>query len=199
MASGKDGGESLTRRKLLYDLAGELLTGEPAENWSGPAMERGKIMEAEAREHYAFTRGVEVERVGFVRNKLPRGQIVGASPDGFVVNDFTKRAKGLEIKTQIPRLMIEQLMRGGIPPEHRAQVQGTMLVAELEEVDLVIFYRGMPGALVFTVARDDAFIKQIESEIERFDYDLKQLVEKVRSMLGGKRKPADVAKEAIPR
>ncbi len=171
-------GEGKTRTKLLYDLAGEILTGEPAEKWSGPAMERGKAMEAEAREYYAFTHDVEVVRIGFVRNKLPRGQVIGASPDGFIGN-----AKGLEIKTQIPRLLIEQLVKGAaMPPEHRVQVQGTMLVCELESMDLMIFYRGMPVAPVFTVERDEIFIKEISDAIEVFDYDLKRLVEKIRAM-----------------
>lgn len=195
MASGRDGGESKTRQKLLYDLAGELLTGESAESFSNAAMERGKKMEEEAREHYAFTRGVVVERIGFVRNKLANGVVVGCSPDGFV-----GRTKGLEIKTMIPRLIIEQLVRGaGMPTEHRAQVQGTILVAELESVDLALFYHGMPKAPVFTVERDEVFIKQLTDEIERFDYELRTLLDKVRRQLGVPTKGIDVAREAIPR
>jgi len=182
MASGRDGGDSKTRTKLLYDLAGELLTGLPAEGYSNFAMERGKQMEAAAREQYMRTHFDDVRRVGFIRNKLPNGRHVGASPDALV-----GAARALEIKTMIPRLMIEQLVKGaGMPPEHRAQIQGTMWVGELEAVDLILFYQGMPVTPKFSVARDDAYIKEISNAIEIFDHELHKLVAKIRAMGGTK-------------
>ena len=62
MASGRDGGESVGRQRLLYQMAGEVLSGVPAETYVSRAMERGIRMEPAALEHYAFTRGVQVTR-----------------------------------------------------------------------------------------------------------------------------------------
>jgi len=44
MAVGKNGGKSLTRIAYLNKLAGEILTGEPMENFVSAAMERGSLM-----------------------------------------------------------------------------------------------------------------------------------------------------------
>lgn len=176
MRSGRDGGESKTRTELLYKLAGERLTGVPAENYRNKAMERGNEMEPEARKHYERTHFVELHRVGFVR----RG-IMGCSPDSLVGDDGA-----LEIKTMAPHLLIAQLVNGaGLPPEHRAQVHGTLLVTERAWVDLLLFYRRMPVAPVFRIERDETYIKQIADEVEKFDYELRKLVERLRAM--GKR------------
>ena len=182
MADGRDGGDSIGRRKLLYQLAGELLTGEVAETFTNAAMMRGKEMEPEACEHYAFTRDVELERVGFVVRTLPRGQRVGCSPDRFVVG----QDKVLETKTMRPDLLIELAQRGTFPTEHRAQCYGTLWVTGRSLCDLMIFYRNMPIAPTFTLERNELYIRQIAEAVEVFAYELKGVVEHVRNM-GGRR------------
>lgn len=185
MREGKDGGESATRRDLLYRLAGEILSGEVAESFRSEAMKRGNAMEQDARAQYARTNlAANVQRVGFAKRTIP-GQfstlVVGASPDAQV-----GPRRGLEIKTMAPHLMIALAERGTPPSEHRAQVHGTMWVTGWYEVDLMFFYRGMPIAPKFRFERDEAYIKQISDEVERFDYELQQLVKKIRSMGGAR-------------
>lgn len=181
--------DSKTRREYMHKLAGEILTGRPAEGKiTTAAMQRGHEMEPEARDHYAKTNIVKVDRVGFVRRLLPSGRYAGSSPDGLM--DARKGGtwrKGLEIKTMAPHLMIALLERGAtLPPEHRWQVYGTMWVADLEEVDLMLFYRGMPVAPKFTVVRSEAAIKEIADAVEVFDHELNGLVKKIRAMGGGR-------------
>lgn len=179
MASGKDGGDSKTRTKLLYQMAGEILCGEPAETYSNASMQRGSDMEAEAREHYARTNFAEIRRVGFVRRTLPTGRLVGCSPDALVGDDGV-----LEIKTMKPELLIELALRGaaGFPTQHRHQCQGALWVTGRQWCDLLIFYRGMPVAPKFRIDRSDAHIKEISDAVEIFDYELRRLVEKIGSM-----------------
>src|SRR5690606_15392353 len=75
-ARARGASPSQARLKYLRTLAGEIIRGTPEEEgFSSPAMERGKIMEAEARDLYAFARGVEPVQVGFVRSGN-----AGASP-----------------------------------------------------------------------------------------------------------------------
>ncbi len=185
MAEGKDGGDSLTRRKLLYQLAGEIITGETAKTFRSEDMDRGNQMEPEARDYYARTRFADLEPIGFIRRTVrrPLGSdfIVGCSPDSKV-----GPRKGLEIKTMQPDLLIELALRGaaGFPSEHRAQCQGTMWVADWDEIDLMIYYRSMPVAPTFTVQRDDVYIAKIIEAVEVFHYDLYRLVEKIRNMGG---------------
>lgn len=177
MASGKDGGPSLTRAQYLHRLAGEIITGRVAEEtFKSKAMERGNEMEGDAIADYERRKGVEVHRVGLAVNfsGLKR---CGASPDGLVGFDG-----GLETKTMRPDLMIPLLLKGAsMPPEHRAQVQGNMLVLERDVWDFKIFYPGMPDFTV-TVHRDETYLRELHNAIEIFNHDLKQLVEKLRKM-----------------
>src|SRR3954468_22659041 len=79
MAVGPKGGKSATRVSYLNKLVGEIITGEPMASYSNADMERGKLMEDEARDLYAFTADIEPERVGFIRNGDK-----GASPDSLI-------------------------------------------------------------------------------------------------------------------
>lgn len=180
MASGKDGGESITRVEYLRRLAGEIITGRlTEETYKSAAMERGKEMEPEAVADYEAKSGLEVQRVGLGINfdGLKR---CCASPDGLIGFD-----SGLETKTMRPDKMIPLLERGaGLLPEHRAQVFGNMLVFERDSWVFKIFYPGMPRYEV-TVTRDERYIRELHNSIEVFNHDLKRLVEKLRNMGAG--------------
>lgn len=171
-------GEGKMRTRYLRELAGEIITGRPAETFKSVAMARGNEMEAEARDHYARTKFADLRRVGFVKNAgLMKYAMVGASPDALIGDDG-----GLEIKTMIPALMIELLDKGAtMPPEHRAQVHGNIWVCERSWLDFKIYYPRMPDFTV-RVQRDDAYIEQIKNAVEIFSYDLKMLVERLRKM-----------------
>jgi hypothetical protein len=162
-------GEGKTRSEYMRTLAGEILTGEPAESFTNIHMERGKTMEDEARETYAFLEGVEIQRVGFIRNGNK-----GASPDSLLGT-----SGGLEIKTALPKIQIDRLERDRLPPEHRAQVQGNLWVSEREFWDFVSYWPKLP-MLTIRVYRDETFIKEMSDEIDRFNDELAALVERVR-------------------
>ncbi len=176
MAQGQDG-PALTRTDYLRRLAGEIITERPAEEtFRSRAMERGKEMEPEAIADYEARRGVQVRRVGLGIN-FSGLRRCGASPDGLVGFDA-----GLETKTMRPDLMIALLEDGArMPGEHRAQVQGNMHVFERDRWDFKIFWPKMPDFTV-TVFRDDAYIKQLDNQIQVFNWELKKLVEKLRAM-----------------
>ena len=180
MSEARDPETGGTRAEYMRRLAGELLTGEVAEEkFKSKAMERGNLMEPEARDDFARRNLYELEQVGFVRRRLPSGRYVGASPDSL----FEKRRCGLEIKTMRPDLMIARLESGaGMPSGHRWQVYGTMWVCGLESVVLKLFYRGMPVSPEYQVNRDEKVIKEISDAVEVFDHQLTQLVKKIRAM-----------------
>lgn len=169
MAIGPKGGKSVTRQKYLRQLAGEILTGEPMVNYVSPDMERGKLMEDEARDLYAFMHGVEPERVGFIRNGDK-----GASPDSLLGD-----AGGLEIKSAAAHIQIERLLDGGLPSEHKAQVQGSLWVAEREWWDFCSYCPKLP-LLVVRVYRDEDYIKSIANHVDLFNIELQQTVEYIR-------------------
>lgn len=160
-------GEGKTRREYMLKLLGERLTGEPADSYTNQHMERGKDMEAEARTKYEFLRDVECKQVGFIRNGDR-----GASPDSLVGD-----VGGCEIKTKLPHLQLDVLLRDRLPPEHLAQCQGFLWVAEREWVDFVSYWPRLP-LFVKRVHRDDAYIKNLSVEVEAFNDELAALADR---------------------
>lgn len=164
--------EMLGRKRLLWRLAGEIMTGEPEETYRGPAMERGKANEAEARDLYALLNDVEPEQVGFIRNGN-----CGCSPDSLLNDDGL-----LEIKDAKPSIQIERLLEGNkLPPEHKAQVQGQLLVSERAWCDFMSHSRGMPP-LIVRVERDEEYIAELRAAVDKFVAELEQLVKWLRAM-----------------
>lgn len=169
LAKGKDGGPSVTRRTYLHKLAGEVITGQPCENYNNAYMDRGKALEAEARDLYGFVHSHELRRVGFVRNG-PKG----CSPDALIGANG-----GLEIKTAAPHVLIPILLRNEFPPEHKAQVQGNLWVSEREWWDLAIYFPKMP-LFVKRSYRDEGYIKILAANVEQFNDDLAEIVGKLK-------------------
>jgi hypothetical protein len=167
MAKGKGGGESVTRRKYLLSLAGERLTGECVEGYTNSHMERGKVMETEARDLYLFRTDAEATQVGFLRNEKHRA---GASPDSLIGTNGM-----LEIKTKLPHLQLDLLLSGGLPAEHKAQVQGQLWIAEREWVDFVSYWPKLP-LHIFRVYRDEEYILGMASAVSAFNAELDEIV-----------------------
>lgn len=164
-------GEGKTRKKYMLQLAAEIITGEPGETYNNQFMERGKIMEDDARQFYCFTRNIEPRRVGFIRN----GD-VGCSPDSLL------GANGmLEIKTQKADLLIETLLKDGFPPEHKAQCQGGLWVGDREYIDICVYWPGMPK-LIKRAEPDKPYIDNLKGEVARFTDELNEIVARIRSL-----------------
>lgn len=169
MASGVGGGASKTRAKYMRQLAGEIITGEPTEGYSNGHMDRGHVMEPEARKRYAFLADADIRQVGFIRNG-PKG----CSPDSLV------GANGmLEIKSKLPDLVIECWERNSFPPEHKAQCQGALWVAEREWIDIVVYWPAMP-VFIKRAYRDEPYIAALSMAVDLFNSELGSLVDRVR-------------------
>ncbi len=169
-ARARGASPSQARLKYMRTLAGEIIRGTPEEEgYSSPAMERGKVTESEARDLYAFARGVEPVEVGFVRNGN-----AGASPDSLIGDDG-----GLEIKTALAHIQIERLQKGELPSEHKAQVHGNLWITERAWWDFVSYSPGLPP-LIVRVERDEAYIAKLAAAVDAFNSELAEVVEKVR-------------------
>lgn len=171
MASGKGGAPSLTRAKYMRELVGERITGEANEGYSNAHMERGKAMEAEARDLYAFVHDEPLQRVGFIRNGEK-----GCSPDS-----LAGTRGGVEIKTALPHILIEILQKDQVPTEHIPQVQGTLWVAEREWWDLVVFWPKMP-MFKKRIYRDEAYIASLKKGVSLFIEELAELEAHIRKL-----------------
>lgn len=168
LAKGRGGGESLTRRKYLFTLAAQVITGDYVPTWAGNEhTERGHAMEDEARQLYAFQSDADPARVGFMR----RGR-AGASPDSLVGESGL-----LEIKTKLPHLHLDVLDQDRLPPEHVAQVQGQLLVSGRDFCDFVSYWPKLP-IFVKRVERDEEYIAKLTQALADFNGELDAIVSK---------------------
>jgi hypothetical protein len=173
MASGRGGGESKTRRTYMLKLAGEILTGEPSEGYGNGHMDRGHLLEPEARALYAFMADAEPEQVGFIRNG-PKG----CSPDALIGD-----AGMLEIKTKLPHLLLDCLIRDEFPADHKAQCQGALWVAEREWIDIAVYWPKLP-LFIKRAYRDEEYITRLAESVEQFNAELAEIVAAIRRIGG---------------
>lgn len=166
--------EMLTRTKLLRQLAGEILTEEPKSDFSNRYTERGKALEPEARAYYQRRTFTDVRRVGFVYNP---DLDCGWSPDGLIGDDGA-----LEIKCVEPHILIGILDRGVFPPEHRPQCHGALFIGRRKWLDLLIYSHPSMPKFVARLEPDPVYHREIWNEVQRFQWELKSLVEKLKKM-----------------
>lgn len=170
-------GQGKTRASYMLKLAAERLTGKVEEGFSNKHTDRGTEQEPFARLAYEAHVGEIVEEVGFIKHPT---MMAGSSPDGLV------DVGGVEIKSVIPTVQIETIMKGGYPSSHKAQIQGNLWITGRPWWDFVSYSPDMPGKLrlyVFRVERDEAYIRTIESEVRTFLTELDALIE---TLLKGK-------------
>jgi len=143
-----------TRDGYIYGLVAEKLTRTIESGHSTLAMERGTMLEPQARNWYRFESGREVQEVGFVYTDAARQS--GCSPDGLCAD------RGLEIKCPLRKnsvaFVLSMKKTGKVPIEHAAQVQFQMWVTGLTLVDFVVFNpeNAIPSAMV-TVEKDEKY------------------------------------------
>jgi hypothetical protein len=164
-------GQGKTRRTYMLKLIGEILTQEQQDNYSNAHMDRGKELEEEARELYSITTGIDVEQCGFIKN----GEL-GYSPDGICEEDGL-----LEVKTKLPHLQLDVLLKNKIPPEHIPQLQGGLLVSDHEWIDFVSYWPRLP-IFIKRMYRDKKIIADIKISVNAFIEEMHETIEKIKRM-----------------
>lgn len=173
----KDGQKKQTYHSVMMKLAGERITGEPVEEAITLPMRRGTELEPKARQFYGTLTQTEPECVGFV---LAEDRMKGCSPDAFIGKNGM-----LEIKTKKPEILISHYYQDSFPAEHKAQCQGGLWITQREWVDLMIYWPRMPP-LIKRAYRDEAYIRKLEVEINRFNDALERMVHQINGINGGK-------------
>jgi hypothetical protein len=163
-------GDGKMRGKYLRELASETIRGWVEDGYSNEHMARGQEQEDDARRAFAFEHAIEPIRVGFIR----RGR-VGCSPDSLIGDDG-----GLEIKSALGHIQIDRLQRGRLPPEHVAQVQGSLWMTGRKWWSFVSYSPDLPLMHV-RVERDEEYIARLAKAVTAFTEELDALV----SSLGG--------------
>lgn len=128
---------------LIYQLAGEIVTGETPPDFGNYWTERGKEMEAQAIEAYMEETFHQANRVGFISY----GKYAGCSPD-FTVDD----KRGGEVKCLSAREHFRYCHTRKIEKDYFAQVQWCLFVTGFEVWDYVHY---CPGAGAWELVVDE--------------------------------------------
>lgn len=152
------------RANYKAQLIAERLTGQRQESFTNAAMQWGVDTEEAARVAYAFLEGQTVLEEAFVIH--PTIADAGASPDGLVGDDGL-----VEIKCPNTATHIETLKGAAIPAKYVGQMQWQMACTGRQWCDFVSFDPRMPEEMqlfVHRLARDDAFIAELEEAVMTF-------------------------------
>lgn len=159
-------------------LIAEIILGRPQETFPQTFwMERGEMLEADAKKLYEFETGYDIKNGGFATNDLGSA---GASPDARIFDKDGKLIGGAEIKCPAPWTHVENLLRDEIDPDYIPQVQGQILIYGFEFVDWFSYHPEMPPALIRTY-RDDEYCEKLESALSDFHEIKMAKIEKLKS------------------
>lgn len=141
---------------LIQDIAWERVFGPIDNGFQSDAMERGTIMEAEARRWYEQHRNHPIQQVGFVVHAtLPT---VGWSPDGLIGTG------AVEIKCPLHKAWMSCMKQMLVPAEYRWQTRWGMWVGQLEWQDFAM-YHPQPGGLILPCELLPEHAEQMEERV----------------------------------
>ena len=167
--------EAKQRTQLLYDMAGEIISGKKKEHFTNQNMLNGTEFENEARLYYSLVTGNEVETIAMIKD----GPHKHVSPDGLCDSDGI-----IEIKNVIPSTFVAFIDKPSIPTAYRKQMQWGMARSRRTWCDYVLYCKDFVGQsnpmIITKVARDEKEIRELEDGADKFINELLALVERVR-------------------
>jgi YqaJ-like recombinase protein len=164
-------GEAASRRNLRVQLVLERLTGRSQDTfYTNFDMERGILLEDEARRAYEAQTGILIETVGFVAHDT---LLAGCSPDGLTEDGL------IEIKCPKAATHLDYV-RGDLPGEYLTQITHSLWLTAKAWGDFVSYHPDFPEHLRLKVTRIHAkdldlaahelAVRLFLSEVER-EYD----------------------------
>ena len=152
---------SKSASRYAHALVAEILLGEAQDAPIGDLewVARGRQLEPHAVRQYEFETDTETRPGGFVTTDDGR---MGCSPDRLVMGE----AGAVEVKCCSPAVHMGLLMDGP-GDDHRQQVQGLLLVAELDFVDFYGWHPDLPPAS-WRTGRDEPYIAKMRAALNEF-------------------------------
>lgn len=155
-------GYSTSRKNYLTELVIERF-GVINESFTNSAMQHGTETEPYARHAYEVKNGVMIDEIDFVNH--PTIAMAGASPDGLIGEGL------LEIKCPNSATHFEYLTDDVVPEIYKPQMAWQMACTGAKWCDFVSFDNRVPDGLQYfqiRYMRDDAYIAELEKEVQTF-------------------------------
>ena len=141
----------------INQLIAELITGESEPFYINAHMERGNLLEPDAREMYEFISGNDTLEVGFI---VDTTFSYGCSPDALVGSEG-----GLELKCPAANTQVAYLRDPTVGvKKYWQQIQGCMWVTGRDWWDFMTYHPNLPHTLV-RVQRDKDYIAKLADEV----------------------------------
>ena len=145
------------------ELVAEYLSEAPKEHFTSPDIERGNLLEAQAREYCSLLTGLDFKEVGFVEVN----EFLGVSPDG-VVFDNEKLTDSIEIKCHSDKVFLELLLTEEIDPKYLAQMQMQMRAMRTESCLYFAYNPNIkPYYFMKRIKKDEKAQEKLKSGIDR--------------------------------
>lgn len=168
---------STSAEPYMNHLLAERIKGAPIDGFKSQWMDRGNQYEARAVASYELDNDCECEKVGFVTTDDGR---IGCSPDRFVIRQGHNR-RLLEAKAPtLPNHVGYLRAVTGAMSAYKVQLMGQLWVCEADSVDIISYHPDIPKEAqnaVFTVNRDEVFIKELAAHVRAFSNRLEDLAE----------------------
>jgi len=167
------GEPSKQREGYLYELAGEVITGNKEISWRNACTDQGNEREQEAIDFFSMLKNKEVQKVGVVYKDEDRKFL--CSPDGIIL----KKEEGFECKNPLAKTQVKYLLDNVLPADYFGQVQFSLYVTGFKIWNFFSYVPGMKP-LLLRVKRDEKFLEILDVEIKKFCADLEAIVSKIK-------------------
>lgn len=178
-------GVSTSRANYMAELVCERLTGIPAERHVSDPMRWGAENEGAARTAYEFLECEKVEQVGLIDH--PTISMAAASPDGIVGG-----VKILEIKCPNTATHLGTLGLKQVSSRHLTQIHWQASCTRCIAADFVSYDPRLPPRMRYIcipVKINQDYIRQLESEVEKFIAELNEQISDLLVEYGGCSEP----------
>lgn len=168
--TAEKGTRSSSFERYAHHCIAERMLGHPVELGSTSFMQRGQLIEEQARQFYEiFSDNVPTKVGGFISLD---DMSAGASPDGFIGEDGL-----LEIKCPTPDIHVGYLLDArGI--HYKQQCQGQLWICEREWVDTVSYNPDLPSCVV-RIQRDEKYISALAAQVRDFNAYIRECLEQL--------------------
>lgn len=163
-----------TRITSQLNLIAEIDTRQPPEEFSAKATAWGVEHESDALAAFEFVTGNVAKQVGFIY--YDESKRFGCSPDGLIDDKIP-----LELKCPISsRYHIQAMLMDKIKPEYYQQVQMQIAVTDAPYGYFASFDpRSRKPIHVIKIERDDDFIANMMTEVEKYCVEVDAALEKL--------------------
>ena len=145
------------------ELVAEYLSEAGKEQFTSPDIERGNLLEAQAREYCSLLTGIDFQEVGFVEVN----RFWGISPDG-VVFKKDKIVDSIEIKCHSDKVFLELLLTEQIDPKYLAQMQMQMYAMKTKSCLYFAYNPNIkPYYFMKRIEKDEEAQAKLKSGIDR--------------------------------